>query len=797
MLGYGFRPYGYGPYGYDNSSGTDLSIPSPVAALLRDTKPKRTYLLLARPYDYITEAPIDIKISSDGFASQPDDTLPDEALTSYPNAKFRAGLIIPYNARNSVMSNGTLSDNPIPSRVDIVVENSTGRFRPLLQLEWDTAFLQILLGRPTYRLSQFSPIFTGVSAPITNSTVDEIHIPCTDNSYKLRKPLISDKYRGMVAALRGDGSTGYAHTSSLSSPAGAMSMEMWVRPLSSTSTQKNLSGWRNGSSAGGRVLQFTTTGNNRFQARVRDDTGAQYSATSVISVSVYRMYHVHMSLDTVAQTLTLTINAGKPDQEIIVTTVFNAFLTQLSNFTLMRLPDSSSNFSDVDIDEIRIWDRAQSLQQIISNRDRQITPTTPHLVAYYRVDEGLGSTLFDSTAGAINLTISGTTTWVGTLEGGSDIAGQTPPCWEGLRRQVQPVTVDAQNYVYELSRNPDGIVGVSDVEDKGAPTLTYDTTLADIYAWTPVAGKYALAYMDGRTLMRLEAAPVGALTATITGTGALDTASIIKRYAKVYGGFADSDIDLAAFALATLHYPNSIGNGQRSPDSRAIWDVMQECARLSGGWVTMTRQGLLTIKILERPTVPKFSFTVRDVQTSSVALIARTQAAKQTILGYRPYQTVRPNASDLSTSLSQDQISDLGQAFRYSQTPIDTNLLAIRPSALDLNQNTLYDTEQVANIEATRRQTLWGVDNGTWSIPLVKGLFQYEIGDEILIDLLSIDGTYIENLHNWLLVIVGYTEDPKLGTIIIEGWGQIPVLVEGIGVDSGEGMGDDDGELLG
>lgn len=790
---FGFQPFGWAPFGY-YIPGEDLSIPSPVTSLLANPGLFRTYLLLARPYDYIAGERVDIILSTDGYASWPDDTLPDDTVTLYANRLFRAALLSPYNARNAVMSGGSLSADPLPSQGDTTIENASGRFRHLLKLEWDAAYCQVLLGRPEFSLSQFTPIFTGVTGTINSSTVDEIHLPLLDNSRLLRKPIIPDIYRGMGAAIRGNGSTGYA-TGSLDCPEGAVTIELRVRPLSSASTSKVFCGWRNGSGvAGQRILRFSNTGANALEALVTNDAGTTYTVPGMTPLSTFKLHHIALTLDPAENVIFLYVNPGTNTEQAISQVTTGTFNTFLDTFSLMRLPDTSAQFADIDIDEVRVWDIALSRDEIIANKDREIPPTTDNLYAYYRCNEGTGDTLFSAVLSKADLTLSGGYSWVGSLEGGPDIAGQTPPVWEGLRRQVEPVNVDPQNYVYEVSRNPTGAITVSDVQDSGSPSYTMDSPVSDIYAWSPVAGHCVTAYMDGRTLLRLEAAPQGTLTVTVT-SDTLDTAAIVKKLAKTYGGFTDSQIDLLSFALTTASYPATVGIGSRL-EPRHTWDMMQEVARKAGGWVTMTRQGLLTIKILSRPSVPKFRITENDVQVGGVALVARTQAVKSVRLGYRPYSTTQ--TSDLATSLTEAEKADLGQPLRYtSPTPVDVTLLSARPDALDLIQETLYDDEDDAYQESLRRAEIWGRDCGTWVLPFTVGLFQYQIGDEIICDIREENGEYVENLREHKLVIVEYIEDPKLDTINVFGWGEIPTPIDIIATDEGEGLGTDDDEGIG
>ncbi len=58
--------------------------------------------------------------------------------------------------------------------------------------------------------------------------------------------------------------------------------------------------------------------------------------------------------------------------------------------------DAQRNF-DGAIDEVRIWDRALTQQEIQNNMDLVLTGSEPGLVAYYGFDEGSGQIAFDTT----------------------------------------------------------------------------------------------------------------------------------------------------------------------------------------------------------------------------------------------------------------------------------------------------------------------------------------------------------------------------------------------------------------
>jgi len=781
---FGFGPFGLSPFGLPDDLSGDLSVGDPFQAFLTDSQARRTFLVYARPKNFVTGEIVTVKLG-DGFASQDNDTLPDAVHTPLPHALFRAGLLNPYYSTHRVMQSGQIIDNSSVSNPEaatgsgqegeFVFELATGRLLPLKSYEWDAAQVQILLGRPESKLSEFGVLFDGVAGTVNSSNATECHVPLLDKSYRLSSYIINETYRGSGAALRGNGTDTYVSGTCLC-PAGSMTVEIFVRPRTSAATQKDIVGWRNGSLAGQRELRFASgVLNNAPEVAIRNDSGAQFvvTASSLGSgvLEPHKMYHLAYILDVATLKLSLVVDLDFMTQQIYNGSISGTFNTVLSNLALLRTPDASANFADVDISEIRIHPRALTVDELNASRDLVLADPTI-CKSYYPINEGTGSTLFDTSGGGHNLTINGTAQWVGSLEGDATLAGQYPPLWEGINRQVEPVNVDSQNYVYEVTRNPESVnITVSSVSDKGAMTLTMDSPVSDIYDWTPVAGHCVISRMGTRTLLRLQNAPQGTLTVTVS-TDTKDYASVVKRLAQVYplpsNRLTDDEVDLVAFAQMTFKYPMAIEIGLRN-SNRTIWDLIQEIAKKSGAWAIFTRRGMLTTRVLEAPSVPKFRLTENDVQASAVTMIAKTLAAKRTTLKYRNYSTTQ-DPTALSTSLSPAAVADLGKASRSLSTPIDTGVLAVRPAAQDLVLETLYDDPAEVYPEAVRRQLLWGVNRATYELPLTRGTYQYEIGDEFEANIQAANGSYVENLQAALLVIVARTEDANQNTVL-EAWG--------------------------
>jgi hypothetical protein len=82
------------------------------------------------------------------------------------------------------------------------------------------------------------------------------------------------------------------------------------------------------------------------------------------------------------------------------------------NYALQLGGGSGYNFEG-QLDEFRVWNVARTDQQIAQNFNASLTGTESGLVAYYRMNEGAGSTLVDSSARAANGLLLNGTAWVG------------------------------------------------------------------------------------------------------------------------------------------------------------------------------------------------------------------------------------------------------------------------------------------------------------------------------------------------------------------------------------------------
>ncbi|MGW2397388.1 LamG-like jellyroll fold domain-containing protein [Kitasatospora sp. NPDC001664] len=92
---------------------------------------------------------------------------------------------------------------------------------------------------------------------------------------------------------------------------------------------------------------------------------------------------------------------------------------------------TTGHFAGV-LDEVRVWSRARATARIAATRGERLVGDEPKLVAYYRCDEGTGTTAYDQSANGAHAALRGTTAWIA-----SDAPVADHP---GIRRDAFRVT---------------------------------------------------------------------------------------------------------------------------------------------------------------------------------------------------------------------------------------------------------------------------------------------------------------------------------------------------------------------
>jgi hypothetical protein len=121
-----------------------------------------------------------------------------------------------------------------------------------------------------------------------------------------------------------------------------------------------------------------------------------------IALEDHRWYHIATTYDGFSEKLYVD---GQLRWESPIT---SGLAVQPTPITLGRHNNYFNYFFQGFLDEVRIWNYVRSAEEIAANADRQMDPTSPGLVAYWRMDEAGGQVLTDSSA-SLNAAILGDT----------------------------------------------------------------------------------------------------------------------------------------------------------------------------------------------------------------------------------------------------------------------------------------------------------------------------------------------------------------------------------------------------
>jgi hypothetical protein len=732
----------------------DESVPNPLRELLALSQVDRQYLLIARPKDPATGNEVTVRISSAGYASMPGDV---DGVVHFP-----VGLVSPYNVRVSLVSGGRFTGSvAIPAFGDITIANpkdasGSGRFDSILGYSWEGAPIEIYLGRKRYmgpEFSTFGRIFRGRAASISHD-FDAISISIRDLAKAFDRKVTTRTYRGFTAAVRFDSTDSI----SLGSPASlnslnSLTFEFWIRLAALPPANRFICGWVGSAPYPYRFL-VTPTG----ALQMHRNGGSFTAGETTTTLSAGKLYHVAYSFNDTALSVHIYDDAtGETTTESFTLTSFSG-PTSAATLTF----GGGTGPVNADFWEYRFWSSALTADQIAARRDRRLEGTEAGLLAYYPADTGTGSTLFDEGPSGINGTISGTT-WVGSLEGGPELAGRSRPRVWGMRRQLPAHLVDAQRLVYQVNDGP--TESIEPFEQGLSGVWTYDGDSADIYGTTPAAGHYSTDLSRG--LFRLGSSSGKTITADVEGDnvgGYVETtADIIERIVTTEGALTGDDYDLGSFsALNTANA--SVAGAYSGLEAAKLSDLLTELMAGVGGWWAFSREGVLELGIRSLPSVADVRLTRREIREGSLRRSTSVAPVTRVTMSYRPYAvTQRPD--NLNTSLTDAQKADLGKAVRLVQThlvPSDS------PDSEPVERETQFDDEKAAQIEADRQFAMDVQRQEVWEVHLTEGLFQYWIGTpvEVIADRFDLSDP---DAPVWL--VVGLTEDAATDQISITLWG--------------------------
>ncbi|MBO9692805.1 endo-beta-N-acetylglucosaminidase H [Chryseobacterium sp.] len=271
-------------------------------------------------------------------------------------------------------------------------------------------------------------------------------------------------------ALSLDGSTESGAAGSMNLSGSALSFEGWIKPSSFKSASPYISSiiGTEVSDSNSAFLRLgdASLANNKLQFVVSINN-VQQKLASATALNANTWYHVAATYD--GSNMKIYIN-GTLD----ATKAQTGSVNSTGAFNVGYLYNTSRNFNGK-IDEVRVWKRALSQTEISQNMCNVSVPATS-LAAYWKFNEGSGSTVQDTSGNGVTLTLTG----VDSSNWGTDL-----PCTTGSSALARTAGQKAINtgetniknqiklYPNPVSKSSSLTVSVPDEYSKGKLTV-YD-----------------------------------------------------------------------------------------------------------------------------------------------------------------------------------------------------------------------------------------------------------------------------------------------------------------------------------
>lgn len=755
----------------------DRSVASLLAGAI-SRSPTRIILLVASPISPGMSGQIfPVYAASDEYSSFPSDTP--------ANQIFRARLLDSYNMQFSLW--GGLSTLPIPKQTTdgksqlpavhsqpgygaISFVAADGDYDRLTRLSWVGCAVSLYLVADVS--VPFADAVQVASLTVAGVTWDreKITLAIRDMSQGFSLPLQNEFYTGGAASY--PLATSPVGTATITKPAGPCSIEVFVKPSTSSAVTRHIVGWR-GPGPGLFAAYFSGAGTNVVSVSAVNNAGTAFSYNDSLSLSIDEWSQIVIVLDTAGGHLYLYINRALRGSVAISGT-----------FTSTA---ASSTFAigAGKISELRIWSVTRSLAVIGTNMylayPDSATSAYAGLYAYYTFPEGDGPISADATGARGPITLNG-----GEWDSGD---WQQSQC---LGRQ-KPVAIGDHSYPAEIPMQ---------LVDPNAPgALVYQIHHRAFQSADRInhAGKacvlttdYTVDLVRGYVFVLFN--PTGAMTACVHGdVGGVDglgyvstKADIAVRIATSYGGVAyPTGIDVESIGRVNLADPGPYRYFCNSTEtlSTALDSLMD------GGWWTFDRFGRFSVGMLEAPGVAVTDVgddTDFPIVYGTVQRLPTPEPSKRQRVGYNHLWTVQA-AAQLSVLISTSDRDLLSRPDSFVAPGSTPAIVADYPYALDVQTLTLRtDTtanQALVNAESLRRQVLFGQRQDIYQIRLILGMFELWLGDAITV-------TYREelpglasgsvapryDLNAWKGVIIGIVEtvaaDPtQSDTLTLVVWG--------------------------
>ncbi len=192
-------------------------------------------------------------------------------------------------------------------------------------------------------------------------------------------------------------------------------LETWIKPdaySASSGTQIILERSQDGSTVAKNTNWQIALSNNGLRCKYQYGTGSNVSNTVVTSaITANNWHHVAVLRDDSLNQMRYYVDGVKVGT--VTTNVSNDPTGGTSGVVSIGANFEQNNEFDGEIAHARVWSVARSDSQIAHYYNRTIDSTASNLVGYWKLDEGTGSTVLDSSSNSNSGTITGATWSVG------------------------------------------------------------------------------------------------------------------------------------------------------------------------------------------------------------------------------------------------------------------------------------------------------------------------------------------------------------------------------------------------
>lgn len=326
-------------------------------------------------------------------------------------------------------------------------------------------------------------------------------------------------------------------------------------------------------------------------------------------------------------------------------------------------------------------------------------------------------------------------TYAGTggAQGTAEIAGRSRPLAFGECLNVEPQLVDPASLIVQFHSG--SMEEISQLRDSGVP-LDFEAdfpNFAALVAGGTSAGSYSTCLAEGYAALGI--APSGRITADIKGDNAdgyIDThGAVLKRILLSYSTMDQDEIDIDSFDALDVTQPATMGlflpAGDASTIEEVIASIADSCGAVAGG----DGSGLYRVFRLEEPGTATWRFGGRDIISIDRERLPYLVPWRSWQLGYARNFTVQ-SGSDLAIGVNQTQRQLYESEYRYAHSQ-NANIAIAHRTSKGITANTLFLDEAVAETEADRRMSLYGLGRSLYRVVVKDERALYDVLlDEVL-----------------------------------------------------------------